>query len=85
MQLHAVYTSVWDEGKVESNAAICTIEKQIVSCETSEDGDDFEHLSHEFVTIEHDGQHFEFECEQGIFTDQGQKDFTNLLENNLLK
>jgi hypothetical protein len=85
MQLHAIYTSAWEEGEVHTNAVICTISRSIVSCDVSDEGEDFEHHHKDSVQVEHNGHFYDFDCDQGEFTEQGKKDFNNLLEETLLK
>ena len=85
MQLHALYVSEWHEGKVVTWAYVDTINREIGEIQQSEVADDFEHLQLEYVQLEHNGQHFDFECEDGQFTEIGKKDFINFLEETLLK
>jgi hypothetical protein len=85
MQLNAIYTSSWEEGSIHTRAAICTISRTIVECNASDEGENYEHHTGDSVQIEHDGEFYEFECDQGEFTAEGKKGFEELLDKTLLK
>lgn len=83
MQIFGLYTSQWEEGDITSIAAICTKKCDIVRCDTSDDGQDFEHHIADSIQIEHNGEYYEFECEDALLTATGKKDFQNFLSHTV--
>lgn len=85
MQLFGIYTSKFQKGVNTNYVAICADKRDIVHSSDIVDFEDYgKHLG-DSVKVEHKGEFFEFECADGYFTEQGKKDFENLLIETIFK
>lgn len=88
MQLFGTYTTEFENDNLmlTNYVALCMTTRTIVhSTENTLDADEpTGDVVRESVQVECNGQYFEFECEQGDLTAQGQADFANLLDETVL-
>jgi hypothetical protein len=86
MQLSATYTRMFQDGDINSQAAICTVSRSIVRCDVSDDcHDDMGSHTGDSVQVEHNGIFYDFECDQGELTTLGKKQFEAVLDGIMLK
>ncbi|OUV22999.1 MAG: hypothetical protein CBC55_02850 [Gammaproteobacteria bacterium TMED95] len=78
-EMHALYSSKWEEGIATSNAVIDTESGSLVKIDVSEDGEDYETLITEEVQVRLGDTYYDFECEGGEMTDDERARFLQLL------
>lgn len=78
-EMHALYSSKWEEGIATSNAAIDTESGSLIKIDVSEDGENYEAFIGEEVQVRLGDKYYEFECEGGEMTDEERMRFLQLL------
>lgn len=77
--LYGKYHSDWEEGEISTNCSICKAELSIVHIESSDEGDDYEHLISESVEVFINGKHELLEAKDAELTPAGKEKLKALL------
>jgi hypothetical protein len=85
MQLFGTYTRKRQYEDFTHFVALCLTSRAIVDSSPLEEESNAGGFISDSVQVEYNGQFFDFECKLGDLTEQGLKDFNNLVDETILK
>jgi len=80
-KIQAFYISVWEEGEIETEAFLNTVDYK-VSTESVDVGEEYEHHIEDYLEITYKGKNYTLDCEHGQLSTKSLEFLQRLLQNN---